>query len=95
MWYVHFYLIFLKENKLQFITKASSVACGQVISNLSLNILYKIKPTVFMHGTGLLLLVVISIAHETGSQRLATFCLVWNNRRVLEEITMLPSTASL
>ena len=31
--------------------KASSVACCQVISNMSLNILYKIKPTIFMRGT--------------------------------------------
>lgn len=31
--------------------KASSVACCQVISNVSLNTLYKIKPIIFTHGT--------------------------------------------
>lgn len=36
--YDHFYVIFLKKIKLQFIMISNSVACFQVISNVSLNI---------------------------------------------------------
>lgn len=80
--------------------KASSVACCQVISNVSLNILYKIKPTIFMHGTEGICETAVTYDCTHSSQdwiteRIATFFLVWNNRQVLEVLTTFPRIASL